>query len=320
MFKKSVVVQLLFTLTPLLITLGVPVSGCAQTVAPSKAKPVAQPQRKEESVGNVAASIQEKNASSRTASGAVGVLSFSFALPAGWSQVEPTRVLSILRSEGNELTPLFAYESPNGGLLYGTWREYSADQFVSAHAMAQDVPAMPPSWGINKRDVLSRVDKATNLDYAVMRATGLGDGLNLSLSGKVQTVSVWIDAPVTYLDKSEAKSGLVSIYFRGPLETFAQSQDVLDEFMNSLKPNQVTLLSLADYKSRTAPKQSAVTVVKPSTPAKVEVPAISVGKDAKQRQLLVEDILDKASKDIEKVSKEIIDKAKRDVRQVFSNP
>jgi hypothetical protein len=56
--------------------------------------------------------------------------------------------------------------------------------------------------------------------------------------------------------------------------------------MNSLKPNQVTLLSLADYKSRTAPKQSAATGVKPSTPARVEVPTISSGKDGKQKELL----------------------------------
>jgi hypothetical protein len=219
-------------------------------------------------------------------------LSFAVPLPRGWVEGSLTKVAERLKFDGNDLEPLFAFENPTGGVLFGTWRDFKPGQIFTAQALAGDVPGMPSDWGINKNDIMSTADTNGKFDYAVLRAIGMGDGMNFSLSGTKRTVSVWIDIPVAYQDKVDTRSGLASVYYRGPVDSYPDSKVLIDSILNGMSATQVTLISPAEFKMRAASKQvapiskSAATVATPApAPAqKAEVVSSSaMSKEIKQK-------------------------------------
>jgi hypothetical protein len=234
-----------------------------KTVVPGKAKSPNQDEAVLSPDNSV--SVQDQGASSRPVKGALGVLDFSLLLPPGWSESAGSRAKVALQSDGNDLLPTFSYESAGGGVIYGTWRTFREGQIFSAETIGGGIPAFSSDWGINKGDVFNKVATVGNLEYAVLIASGPGDGLAFSVGGKRRMTAVWVDIPVAYKDKVAVQSGLASVYYRGPVEGYAQGKALIDALMESLNPNQVSLMTVGEFRSLYAAKPTAATPA--ATPA-----------------------------------------------------
>lgn len=299
------------------VILGFPIAGCAQLVPQAKPKPAAVVKPKAaplENVGSSAGPIdvaQDQDAGVRFGRGTLGVLSFVVQLPRGWGEGSLTKVAERLKFDGNDLEPVFAFENQAGGVLFGTWRDFKVGQIFTAQALASDVPGMPSDWGISRSDIVSAPDTNGRFDYAVLRAVGMGDGINFSPSGAKRTVSLWIDIPVAYQDKGDTRSGLASVYYRGPVDSYPDAKALIDTVLNGMNATQVTLISVAEFKTRMASKQ-AVVLPKPapavgasvSTAAqKVEPGNPSVNsKEIKQKITDQMEIIERATKEIKRLN------------------
>jgi len=210
---------------------------------------------------------QDQNGPSRSAKGALGVLDFTLLLPRSWSEGSGSRARLALQSDGNDLAPAFSYESASGGVIYGTWRTFREGQIFSAATIGGDIPTFSSDWGIKKEDVFSKVAMVGNLDYAVLIASGPGDGLAFSVGSKKRMTAIWVDIPVAYKDKVSVQSGLASIYYRGPVENYAEAKALIDVLMESLNPNQVSLMTVGEFRSLYAAKPTAAAAAPLATPA-----------------------------------------------------
>ena len=210
---------------------------------------------------------QGQSAGVRVGRGTLGVLNFAVPLPSGWSAGSLKKVAERLKFDGNNLEPVFAFENQSGGALFGTWRDFKVGEIFTAESLANDIPSMPSEWGVNKSDILSTVDTTGRFDFAVLRAIGMGDGYNFSIKGTKRTVSIWIDIPIAYQDKADTRSGLASLYYRGPVDSFTDAKAFLDAILNGMNATQVTLISSAEFIARTSSKQGGAVVTSPPLPA-----------------------------------------------------
>ena len=189
--------------------------------------------------------------------GVFGVFDFSLTLPRGWSVGTDARAKKALAADGNDLTPIFSFESTNGGIIYGTWSVYDGGLIFSPESIAAGNPGIPSAWGVKKEDIRSFVSKAGQIDYAVMTASGPGDGLSFSASGDKRMSAVWIDIPFVYKDKTEERSAWAKLYYRGPVEGSAEATTIYDAIMEGMRPNGVELLNLVEYRRNYAAKNRA---------------------------------------------------------------
>ena len=240
----------MLAITPLVVAQSKPKAAVA-----AKAKAVNQDETVvggENSVPN-----QDKTGTLRPVKGALGVLDYSLLLPRGWSEGIGTKATEALRSDGNDLPPAFSYESASGGVIYATWRTFREGQIFSAATIGAGIPPFSSDWGIKKEDVFNKVATVGNLDYAVLIASGPGDGLAFSMGSKKRMTAVWVDIPVAYKDKAAVQSGLASLYYRGPVEGYAEAKALIDALMESLNPNQVSLMTVGEFRSLYAAKLTA---------------------------------------------------------------
>jgi len=196
-------------------------------------------------------------APSATVNGVLGVFDFSLTLPRGWSVGTGARAKKALEADGNYMTPSFSFEGPNGGIIYGTWKIYDGGLIFTPESIAADNPGFPSAWGVKKEDIRSSVSKAGQIDYAVMTASGPGDGLLFSASGDKRMAAVWVDIPLAYKDKTDERSAWASLYYRGPVEGYAEAKTIYDAIMEGMRPNGVELLNLAEYRRNYAAKNVA---------------------------------------------------------------
>jgi len=204
--------------------------------------------------------VQAESSESLTSApvnGVFGVFDFSLTLPRGWSVGTGVRAKKALEADGNYMTPSFSFESTNGGIIYGTWKIYDGGLIFTPESIAADNPSFPSAWGVKKEDIRSSVSKAGQIDYAVMTASGPGDGLLFSASSDKRMSAVWIDIPIAFKDKTDERSAWASLYYRGPLEGYAEAKTIYDGIMVGLKPNGVEILNLAEYRRNYAAKNKA---------------------------------------------------------------
>jgi galactitol-specific phosphotransferase system IIB component len=209
-----------------------------------------------------------------------------------------------LKFDGNDLEPVFAFENQAGGVLFGTWRDFKVGQIFTAQALASDVPGMPSDWGISKNDIVSASDTNGRFDYAVLRAVGMGDGMNFSPSGAKRTISLWIDIPVAYQDKGETRSGLASVYYRGPVDSYPDAKALIDTILNGMNATQVTLISVAEFKNRMAFKQ-ALPSSKPAANSAVPSPVPAQKVEVVNSGAMSKEIKQKIINKLENLKREI---------------
>jgi hypothetical protein len=309
------------------VILGFPIAGCAQLVPQAKPKPATVVKPKATPVDDIGSNAgpaevaQDQNAGVRFGRGELGVLSFAVQLPRGWGEGSLTKVAERLKFDGNDLEPVFAFENQAGGVLFGTWRDFKAGQIFTAQALASDVPGMPSDWGISKNDVLSTADTNARFEYAVLKAVGMGDGINFSPSGARRTVSLWIDIPVAYQDKGDTRSGLASVYYRGPVESYPDAKALIDTILNGMNATQVTLISVAEFKNRMAFKQ-AVPPPKPAANSAVPAPVPAQKVEVINSNSMSKEIKQKIVNKLENVKRQFREKEileeniKREMREI----
>ena len=259
MSKKSMFMNFtahcVFAAVTLAITPPVVAQSKPKAAVPAKAK---APNQDEAAVGGEnSVPTQDQTGTSRAVKGSIGVLDFSLLLPRGWSEGIGSKAKAALQSDGNDLPPAFSYESASGGVIYGTWRTFREGQIFSAETIGGGIPPFSSEWGINKGDVFSKVATVGKLDYAVLIASGPGDGLAFSMGSRKRMTAVWVDIPVAYKDKVAVQSGLASLYYRGPVEGYAEAKTLIDVLMESLNPNQVALMTVGEFRSLYAAKPTA---------------------------------------------------------------
>jgi len=243
---------------------------------------------------------QDPSGPSRTVKGTLGVLDYSLLLPRAWSEGVGMKAKLALQSDGNDLLPVFSFENGTGGVIYGTWRTFREGQIFSAATIGGGIPPFSSDWGINKDDVFNKVATVGNLDYAVLIASGPGDGLAFSVASKKRMTAVWVDIPVAYKDKAGVQSGLASIYYRGPLVRYAEAKGLLDALMESLSPNQVSLMTVGEFRSLFAAKATT------SAPAPASKPTTQTSSaTSKETRLL--DRVGELEKEAERLLKSIQD-------------
>lgn len=243
---------------------------------------------------------QDQNGPSRSVKGALGVLDFTLLLPRSWSEGSGSRAKVALQADGNDLAPTFSYESASGGVIYGTWRTFREGQIFSAATIGGDIPSFSSDWGIKKEDVFNKVAMVGNLDYAVLIASGPGDGLAFSVGGKKRMTAIWVDVPVAYKDKASVQSGLASIYYRGPVEGYAEGKALIDALMESLNPNQVSMMAVGEFRSLYAAKPTA------ATPAATPAPNAAVTtSSANSKEMKLSERVGDLERDAERLLKSI---------------
>jgi len=260
---------------------------------------------------------------SATANGVLGVFDFTLTLPRGWSVSTGARAKKALEADGNYMTPSFSFEGPNGGIIYGTWKIYDGGLIFTPESIAADNPGFPSAWGVKKEDIRSSVSKAGSIDYAVMTASGPGDGLLFSASGDKRMFAVWVDIPLAYKDKTDERSAWASLYYRGPVEGYAEAKTIYDSILAGLRPNDVVLLNLAEYRRNYAAKNKA-SAAKPAVLQITETnKAIDTSRDAAAAKKLPEsektvERPEKLAEDQKKVL-EVQKKGLEDQKKVFDD-
>jgi len=190
--------------------------------------------------------------------GAIGVLEFTASLPRAWvTAISSPKVKLALESDGNDMLPTFIFENPTGGVIYGTWRAFREGQIFSAEKIGAGLPGFSSEWGIKKEDIYSKVSRTNKeMEYAVLIASGPGDGVTFAASGKKRMTAIWVDIPVAYKDKMDVRSGLAGIYYRGPVEGYPEAQKIIDGIMEGLNPTRVELITISEFRRLSAPKQN----------------------------------------------------------------
>ncbi len=267
---------------------------------------------------------------SATVNGVLGVFDFTLTLPRGWSVSTGARAKKALEADGNYMTPSFSFEGPNGGIIYGTWKIYDGGLIFTPESIAADNPGFPSGWGVKKEDIRSFVSKAGPIDYAVMTASGPGDGLLFSASGDKRMFAVWVDIPLAYKDKTDERSAWASLYYRGPVEGYAEAKTIYDSIMAGLRPNGVVLLNLAEYRRNYAAKNK-VSAAKPAVSQITETnKAIDTSRDLAAAKKMPEsektverpEKLAEDQKKVLEVQKKVFDDQKKvfdDQRKVFDD-
>jgi hypothetical protein len=207
--------------------------------------------------------------------GKVGILEFRIPAVTGWKETNEARgrVIELMRSEGANAEPAFAFEnSKTGAVLFGTWTPIRPGLAFDAEQLAAEPPWFPESWGLK----LSQVDgifvpSAKGMHYAQLRAAGFGDGR--TFSGKVKTVKtlgIWVTMPIQYETASGSGSGVVTFDYRGPDGVDSKNQKVTgDTLMNALidglkAQNGIRLISSDVYRAK-YPKESSSAAKETST-------------------------------------------------------
>jgi len=207
--------------------------------------------------------------------GKVGILEFRIPAVTGWKETNEARgrVLELMRSEGANAEPAFAFEnSKTGAVLFGTWTPIRQGLAFDAEQLAAEPPWFPESWGLKLSQVEGIfVPSAKGMHYAQLRAAGLGDGR--TFSGKVKTVKtlgIWVTMPLQYETANGSGSGVVTFDYRGPDGVDSKNQKVTgDTLMNALidglkAQNGIRLISSDVYRAK-YPKDSPTAVKENST-------------------------------------------------------
>ena len=244
---------------------NVPVKGkpaAASEAATSNSRAVVVPLSTTQNAVNVQLQAEARP----PVNGVLGVFDFSLTLPTGWSVGSGALAKKALEADGNFMAPSFSFESTKGGVIYGTSKIYESGVIFSPESIAAENPSFPSAWGVRKEDIRSTVSKAGQVGYAVMTASGPGDGLLFSVSGDKRMTAVWIDIPVAYKDKMDVRSAWASVYYRGPVEGDAEAKNIYDAIMGGLKPNGVELMDLSEYRRTYLAKNNAGAAKPPVAP------------------------------------------------------
>jgi len=187
-------------------------------------------------------------------SGKIGALIFSNVEQIGWRATPEAyaKAENIFKYENIQMAPSFAFANQYGSIVFGSVKNLRDGLTFSAEQLSSNVPTFPEPWGIKVSDVQNSSGKTdSGLDYAVLRATGPGDGLTFSKKGTYKTVGVWLDIPFQYKDGASTNSVLVSLFYRGFYAKNSADESFLKSILNSLSPGSgIEILSEKQYKSK----------------------------------------------------------------------
>ena len=191
------------------------------------------------------------------ASNKIGDFEFRVVDPMGWkaSTEAILQAENILKYEGVKLAPSFAYSNNSGSLVFGTIKILRDGLAFSAQQLASNVPQFPEAWGVKSNEIQNTSGRTDyGLEFAVMRASGPGDGKVFGRGKPYKTIGVWIDIPVQYQDANGYRSVLISLFFRGFDSKKSSDENFLRLIMNSISPNPgASIITEKTYKAQFQP-------------------------------------------------------------------
>jgi hypothetical protein len=224
-------------------------------------------------------------------SGKVGLLEFRIPGMPGWRESAEVRarVVELMRSEGVNQEPAFAFENAKtGGMLFGAWTTLRPGLAFDAEEISAEPPWFPDSWGLK----LSQIDgifvpSNKGMPHARLRAAGMGDGK--TFSGKfrnLNTLGIWVTMPIQYETVNGIGSGVVTLDYRGPDIADSKSQKLTGDtlmgvLIDGLKlQNGVRLISLDGYRAKYPKEVAAVTKERSSPELPANVAQVAGSADA----------------------------------------
>lgn len=214
----------------------------------------------------------------------IGDFEFKIADKSGWkaSPEASAHVENIFKYEGVKLVPSFAYANSYGSLVFGAVKKLRDGLTFSSDQLSSSVPQFPEVWGIKNNEVQNSSGRTDyGLEFAVMRASGPGDGKVFGKGKLYKTLGVWIDIPVQYQDSEGYQSVLISLFYRGYDSKKSADENFLKAIMNSLMPVKgVTIITEKKYKTQfqSAPEEAASNkneAPKVDLPPKIKAPEVS---------------------------------------------
>jgi hypothetical protein len=204
----------------------------------------------------------------------IGDFEFKVVDPMGWkaSTEAILQAENILKYEGVKLAPSFAYSNNSGSLVFGTIKILRDGLAFSAQQLASNVPQFPEAWGVKSNEIQNTSGRTDyGLEFAVMRASGPGDGKVFGRGKPYKTIGVWIDIPVQYQDANGYRSVLISLFFRGFDSKKSSDENFLRLIMNSISPNPgASIITEKTYKAQFQPAKDEGGGVKKNEPQKVD--------------------------------------------------
>jgi hypothetical protein len=210
-----------------------------------------------------------KDSKQDSQSNSVGVLNFNISTKFNSKEKDLKVAKEILLSEGDSWgNPSFAYDNPNGGIIFGLWIEQDEGDIVTAREIYKYLPpSFSEEWGIESDKTKFRIDINPKLDinYVSVVAIGIGNGKLFGAGNKKPTLAVWYHIPIFYKIDNSYKVGVMKLYSRSPVECLKDSLNFLDEIVNNLEPKNVELISESNYIKNYTKKN--VNTVKSTTPS-----------------------------------------------------
>ena len=186
-----------------------------------------------------------------TLSGTIGVMDFKFNAPSGWKIKDSpelnSRVSDMLLDEGIRFKQDFVFANiKTGAMLFGYWNAFPKGLAFEASQTIERQPTFPNSWGIEPGQVAAAVRTSNRgLEYALVRAVGLGDGKTFVGPNKsIKTLAIWANIPVQYESAQKVGSGIIMLQYRGPdFQDGKFSKTVVD---NQKMPGDILIKDLID--------------------------------------------------------------------------
>ena len=205
----------------------------------------------------IGCSFSHPTIAQNVSSNKIGDFEFRVVDPMGWkaSTEAILQAENILKYEGVKLAPSFAYTNSSGSLVFGTIKILRDGLAFSAQQLASNVPQFPEAWGVKSNEVQNTSGRTDyGLEFAVMRASGPGDGKVFGRGKPYKTIGVWIDIPVQYQDSNGYRSVLISLFFRGFDSKKSSDENFLRLIMNSIIPNPgASIITEKTYKAQFQP-------------------------------------------------------------------
>ncbi len=167
--------------------------------------------------------------------------------------------IDILKSEEDSYgKPAFAFNVPNGGLVFGLWIQEDDGDLVTSREIVSWLPQpFPSEWQIkNMNEFAERKYSKYGYSYVSIAAEGKGDGKFFGSTNPRPTLAIWYHIPVFYKENNKLKTGRLKLYARTAVECKKNAEDLLQEIMTKLEPQpNFTLISEANYIQNLPPKK-----------------------------------------------------------------
>jgi hypothetical protein len=162
------------------------------------------------------------------------------------------RAEAALAGDGAQLTPVFAFASASGAVVFGTLQVLSEGSYYPASVLRVRRDELPSEWKAPPDGLTSGISRLKGpllSEFSFSNLVSNGNGLLYDAKAVGNTIGTWISIPVIYKNAQGYQSVIVSFTSRATDSVQADANAILESMMDTLSLETGLVVQVDEYRA-----------------------------------------------------------------------